>query len=475
MSDAVATVETVAADIGEHLTAGAAAVVEPKLEPELASAEEVTPFEFNEPFQTKIAALTMRDPTFVAATHHLLQPGYFENQGEALLVNLLLRYYAKYRRLPDPTTLLQLIKDDSKAKIIRAEHLPLVVAALKKLRVTDIADRDFAIDKVAEFARHQAVAKAIYDSVGLLEKKRFDKIEGLIKQAVEIAAENDSGDYDFFSNISQRTDVRLDKASGALPPTGIPTGVLKMDERLYHRGWGRKELTVLLGGAKAGKTMALINFAKSAALLKRNVLYVTLEVSRDIICDRLDACITDTMMTELSKHIHDVNNKVKSLVGKSGRLEVREYPTGAFSPRDLRRLIERYRSKGVQFDLVVVDYADIMAPSHRTDDPIENSKGVYMELRALAIEENLAMLTATQTNRTGYTAAVAKAEHVAEDFNKVRLADLMISINASDDERAKGEARLYFTASRNQESGFTMLVKQDRSRMQFIQSVISIE
>lgn len=162
-----------------------------------------------------------------------------------------------------------------------------------------------------------------------------------------------------------------------------------------------------------------------------------------------------------------------------------EYPSGTFSPNQLRQLVQRYKTPGrnpdgslrppIKFDLIVVDYADIMAPNYRTNDAIENSKSVYVDLRAIAFEENAAVLTATQTNREGFKSTVAKAEHVAEDFNKVRTVDLMISINKTEEEAARGESRLYFAASRNQESGFTVVIKQNLSMMKFIEDVVRIE
>ncbi|TOK02641.1 DNA helicase, partial [Vibrio parahaemolyticus] len=84
--------------------------------------------------------------------------------------------------------------------------------------------------------------------------------------------------------------------------------------------------------------------------------------------------------------------------------------------------------------------------------------------RAIAQREELAILSATQTNREGHKSVTAKAEHAAEDFNKIRTADLVISINATEEEMAKGEARLFFAASRNQKGEFTMRIKRDLSR-----------
>jgi len=240
-----------------------------------------------------------------------------------------------------------------------------------------------------------------------------------------------------------------------------------------------------LGGPKSGKTTALINFAKAASIAGYKVLYATCEVATDILSDRLDASISDTEIKSILDRINDVEGKIKAVMPRAGALKIHEYPSGTLTPTMLQAVIERYkspmmRSDGtvrppIQFDLVVVDYADIMAPDHRTNDSIENSKSIYLGLRAIASRENVAMLTATQGNRDGVKSTVMKMEHVADDFNKVRTVDLMISINITDEERANGEARLYFAASRNQEGGFTVFIKQELSKMKFISSIVRVE
>ena len=451
-------------------------------EPSLSKAETVVSeqsrvkFDFDQDFQTRVAVLTNRSVDFVNRVGHLLKPDYFENAGEAMLVNLALKYYARHRGLPSRPLMADIIKKARANKIIRDDVLLSVKEAFAAIYDTDdVTGREYVEERIVEFARHQATTAAIYKSVELVERGEFEKVEKYIKEAVEIGINEDGGAYDYYSNISLRTSKRLDEASGIKPPRGITTGHLKLDEILYHRGWGRKELATIMGGAKSGKTTALIGFAKAASLAKFNVLYVTLEVSAEIIGERLDAAISDTMIKELGKKIKDVESKVEAIAAASGKLVIHEYPSGTFSPKMLRALIDRYESKGQKFDLVVVDYADIMAPNHRYEDVIENSKSVYVDLRAIAQEKDIAMLTATQTNREGYKATVAKAEHVAEDFNKVRTVDLMISINITDEERSKGEARLYFAASRNQESGFTLFIKQDISKMKFIESIVRRE
>ena len=470
-ADLTAAEDSVAKMIGSSFTAGTATAAVPVSEPGV----EVLPFEFEPEFQTRIAALAIRDVDFLNHVGHLLKPQFFENAGEASIVNLALEFHSIYGEVPKRPVLIELIREAKTKGTIRKDVLPDSVKFLQVLPTIDVSNREYIETKVADFARHQAVSQAILSSVDLLGRGKFEKIEADIRAAIEIGVNEDGDSYDYYERVKERSATRIDLASGAMVPRGITTGVAKLDGVLFHRGWGRKELTTIMGGAKAGKTTALISFAKAASLAGYNVLYATLEVSKLIISDRLDASVTDTLMKELTTNIKAIEEIVTKLQEKAGRLILHEYPSGTLSPNMLRQLIDRYKAKGVKFDLIVVDYADIMAPNHRYDNVIENSKSVYVDLRAIAQQEDAAVLTATQTNREGYKSTVAKAEHVAEDFNKVRTVDLMISINITDEERTRNEARLYFAASRNQESGFTIFIKQDMARMKFIESVLRVE
>jgi len=472
--------------IGEAYSGVASAPVGPTAAPaEPAEPEVVEPFDFEGPFQTKVLSLAVRDGEFMRRSGHLLRPEYFTDAGEAALINIVIGYHDKYRCLPDRTTLVRLFRSNVAAKIIRGETVEMAKAAIKNALQAEIRDREYVEEQIVEFAKRQAMTAAILKAADLVGKGKMGPIEALVKEALNIGINEEGDAYDFWGRIETRSEVRADAKAGLRPPRGITTGVPKLDELLYHRGWGRRELTSIMGGAKAGKTTALINFAKSASLAGYNVLYVSLEVGTGIIADRADASIASVLMKELVNSFKDVEEKIKDIGRKAGKFILHEYPSGTLTPNMLRRLLERYRSPGrtsdgrprdpIKFDLIVVDYADIMAPNFRTTDPIENSKSVYVDLRAIAYEEDAAVLTATQTNREGFKATVAKAEHVAEDFNKVRTVDLMISINKTEEEARDGEARLYFAASRNQESGFTIVVKQNLAMMQFIQSVLRVE
>lgn len=448
---------------------------------------EATKFEFDAEFQMKVAVHAMRNLDFMRKTAHLLKPDYFENAGEAAMVNIALRYYKTYGTVPTPLAAKQLFSEDITNKVIRSDIKPAAMEAFKACfnGKADLSDGNYIAERIAEFARHQALSQAILTSVDMLERKQFDKIKATVKAACEVGLNTHGEEYDYYEKVAERTHERADRLAGKLPPTGITTGHKLIDELLYHKGWGRKELSVIMGGAKAGKTAFLINAAKAASLAGFNVLYVTCEVAARIIAERLDATMSDIEIKNLMSRMKEVEGKVAALKTRAGALKVHEYPSGTLTPTQLRALIERYKSpmmqpdgsvrQPIQFDLIVVDYADIMAPDFRTSDPIENSKQLYLALRAIASDENVAMLSATQTNRDGMKATVATMTHVSDDINKARTVDIMISINITDEERANGEARLYFAASRNQAGGFTIFVKQALSKMRFIESIIRVE
>ncbi|MEO9387224.1 DnaB-like helicase C-terminal domain-containing protein [Chromobacterium phragmitis] len=443
------------------------------LDTEFASSPVAT-FEFDAEFQSKIAALMLRDSVFMSRIDGLVEPAHFEDPCDAVLANMAIRYYKVYRKSPDRSIQAILLKEDIDKKIIRKEFVPEVIERLKKLNAIDISDRDFVVDNVAQFARCQAMTKAIESSIHKLDKRDFAGIEKEVQRALNVGANSEGAGYDFFEEIENRTTERKDRAAGKILDTGVTTGYAALDDRLYQKGWGRQELAVLMGPAKAGKTTAMINFAKNACGAGYNVLYVTLEVAAKIIAARLDASITRTPMMALGTKIMDIDTKIRAFRKKAGLFKIHEYPTGTLKVSELRRLILQYRSQGIKFDLIVIDYADLMAPEVFTQNPIENSKSIYVNLRGMAQIEDVAILTATQTNREGAKAGVVTMTHVAEDFNKIRIADVVISLNRNEEDIAAGQARLYFAASRNQAGNITVVVKQDMEAMIYIDSIVEV-
>ena len=435
-------------------------------------------FDFEEDFQNEIAALTAMDPNFIRRTRDCIQPGHFEDVGNAYLVNIAQTYFDQYNRLPGKASIwAQLIRDAIESKQLRKNFKDAVVDAFKRAKSSDLSDGDYAMDKITRFTKHQDIMSGLNECIDLASKGDWEGIERRMSKAFMQGAKGEYTEADYWSDLDKRTKLRKDIASGLIKPTGIPLGIPKIDNILYHKGLGRKEMTVLMAGAKKGKSMGLGDWALRFSKQGFNVLYATLEVSVDIIGDRMDANISRTDMDDLNTMINDVASKVQKISDapkKPGVLKLVEFPSGSLSPKGLQAYIERHKAEGIKFDVVVVDYADIMAPDNPTSDSQENSKQVWLGLRGIASRENVVMLTATQTNREGFKSDTAKAEHAADDFNKIRIADLVISINRTDQEREDNEARLFFAASRNQAGEFCIHIKQSLSKMGFIDKVLKV-
>lgn len=460
--------------IERNLTHSLAASFEGASEAEKAQDEPVAHYEFDEKFQMKIATLAVRDQVFARKVQGLIDPEHFENAAVATLVNLAQEHWNRYKQLPGTIAFSQILKDALISGKIRRDLKDEVVGTFKAMIKGDLSDRDYVADKVAEFARHQAIMKAMNKSLDMMGKNQYDQIAELIKKASSVGVSQTTNAYDYFAEIKSRSANRKDKVAGIKPPQGITTGLRKLDKFLYHEGWGRKELSLFMGWLKSGKSTGLLFFARNAAMAGHNTLYITLEMSEEIASSRIDASISEVMMKDLENNIDLVEEAVERAAKKAGHFFIDQMPGYSLTPSGLRQIIDSYAADGIRFDMIVLDYLDLMAPDFRTNSETENSKNIYVGVRAIAQEDDIAILSATQTNREGGKSIVAKAEHAADDINKLRIADLTISINASDDEKARGEMRLYFAAARNDASGITVQVKTESEKMIFIKSIIGV-
>lgn len=441
---------------------------------ETALATEEVKYNFDGDFQDKILTHVLRDESFMQLGSGVIFPNFFEDVGAQWLANYSLEYFKRFNQVPSLAIIgndLKILKTSGK---IKAEVLEAVTDKIRLVYSpkADLSNRDYTLEQTGAFAQKKALENAILNAAMLLDKggDNYDKAYKLIEDARGIGVIDDGVSYEYYESVEQRIDERLERDRlGA--KTGITTGVKELDNVLYHGGWGRKELSVLMGPPKAGKSIGLGEFAINASQAGYNVLYCSLENSASIVGDRMDANLSGTIMRDVTSAPGAIRGAISLATGKAGKLYIHEYPTGTMKPQDIRRLIKRYQSRGVVIDIVVVDYADIMAADYRSGEERLDSKQIYQGLRAIAQQENVAMLTATQTNREGAKATVAKATDVSEDINRLRIADVFMVIAASDQEKAEDTFRLYMSAMRNSESGIMFTCKSDRKRMKFIKKI----
>lgn len=437
----------------------------------------MTTVTFDNEFKDKALALNLRDRNFCERVDGLIKPEFFESEIDRYILGLVNNHYKKYRINPSPQALAHTYKEDKAAGVIRKELEGPINTKIKDLYKTDISDREYIIDKVAGFVQRQATVAATMLAADIIDNNGdLNSILPLFQKAIDVGVSDLSTAYDYNDGdaIKQRSAIRKARLAGEVSYNSVTTGFKEIDATLYRRGWGKGELTLLMAPSKRGKSIGLLDHALRAAEKGHKVLFVSLEVSTEIQVDRMDANISGVKMDNLTVEIDKVDERVTKWTQRAATLKLHEYPSGTFGVSHLRRLIKKYQAIGITFDLVCVDYLDIMLSESSGIDGIEKSKQVGIDLRALAQTENVAMLSATQTNRTGAEVEVITMVHVAEDFNKIRTADLVITINVSEIEQETGEARLYYAASRNQKP-VTITVKRDLSIMKHIKEVVDIK
>lgn len=433
---------------------------------------------FDDAFQEQLAAHYLRDDVFVQSVGSLVDPDYFENETLAALVAVQREYLNRYNACCTLKTFVQVLQRMIGAKRVKIADMNEAKRLLGVIHKDPLKDRQFVIDTIAEFARKQALANGTMVLVDALDKDdttAIDKALIVVEEAKQVGAADTAAAMDFQATRQDRMNKRALRAAGSYTNGGITTGCAELDEKLTpHRGWGRKELAILMAPPKGGKTAAMIHFAKAAAEAGKSVFYASCEVSEEIIGDRLDANISGIPLKELEKRADEVDKAIESWEQTSGlgRLIVQAFPIRTLKVSELTRIIKRYEAQGITFDMIVVDYLGIMKPEHHYGDNKRfGIAEIGQDLRAMGTIFNAAVLTAYQTNREGTKKAqrnVADGTDAAEDYEAVRTADALITINADEDMKQHGEVLLYFSEMRNAESGIRLRFGQDLTCMRFI-------
>jgi replicative DNA helicase len=313
-------------------------------------------------------------------------------------------------------------------------------------RPEDIKDghNEWLMDEFENFTRHKALERAIIDSADLLEKKDYGQVEAKIKEAVQISLTKDMG-TDYFADPRQRL-LRIKDKNGQ-----ISTGWPSLDRRLFG-GMNRGELNIFAGGSGAGKSLFLANLGVNWALQGLNVIYLTLELSEDLVCMRMDAMTTGIGTKEIFKELDDVEMKVRIIGKKSGAYQVKYMPSGK-TANDIRAYLKEYEIKtGRKVDVLLVDYLDLLMPQSKKISPADlfiKDKYVSEELRNLAVEKQCILVTAAQLNRGAVEEVEFDHSHISGGLSKIQTADNVFGIFTSRAMRERGRYQIQLMKTRS--------------------------
>lgn len=301
------------------------------------------------------------------------------------------------------------------------------------------SDDAWLIDTTEKFCQEKAIYNAIMDAIQILDNKDATKDKGsiplLLSDALGVSFDPNVG-HDYIDKWSDRFDF-YHKVENRIPFD------LAYFNKITSNGVPRKTLSVILAGTGVGKTLAMCHFAAAALQQHYNVLYITLEMAEEKIAERIDANLLDVTMKDLhllSKEMYQTRMSKLNARCK-GKLIIKEYPTATANMNHFRALLNdlKMKSKFVP-DIIFVDYLNICASARIKAGSNVNSymyiKAIAEELRGLAVERNVAMFTATQVNRTGFTNTDPGLEDTAESFGLPATADLMFALISTDEMEA---------------------------------------
>jgi archaellum biogenesis ATPase FlaH len=303
---------------------------------------------------------------------------------------------------------------------------------------------DWLLLEFETFSRHKALEAAILKSADLLESVDYGPVEDLVKKAVQIGLQKDLG-TNYFDDPRARLEAIKDNNGQ------VSTGWAALDKKLFG-GFNRGELNIFAGGSGAGKSLFLANLGVNFAQKGMNVLYLTLELSENLVSMRVDSMLTEISTRDIFKNIDEVELKVKMIGKKSGAFQVKYMPSGK-TPNDIRSYIKEYEIKtGRKIDVLLIDYLDLLMPNGAkvsAENLYIKDKYVSEELRNLAMELQTVFVTAAQLNRGAVEEIEFDHSHISGGLSKIQTADNVFGIFTSRAMRERGRYQLQLMKTRS--------------------------
>jgi KaiC/GvpD/RAD55 family RecA-like ATPase len=294
------------------------------------------------------------------------------------------------------------------------------------------------------FTRRQELERAILKSADLLEKGEFEPVEKLIKDAVQISLTKDLG-TDFWADPEGMFSKYFD--TGGQVSTGWP----QMD-RLLYGGFSRGELNIFAGGSGSGKSLVMMNIALNWVQQGLHGVYITLELSEELTGLRTAAMLTDMSTKDIRRDKENAALKIKMVGRKSGSYQVKALPAQS-NINDVRAFLKEYQIKtGHKVDFVMVDYLDLLMPVSAKVSPNDlfvKDKYVSEELRNLAKELGILLVTASQLNRSAVEEIEFDHSHISGGISKINTADNVFGIFTSRAMKERGKYQIQCMKSRS--------------------------
>ena len=361
-----------------------------------------------------------------------IKPIYFANRDERIVFEEIEKFLEKYNALPTKETLT--IGVDSR-KDLTDEEYKKIVELIGSLEKTEV-DLQWLHDETEKFCKDKAIYNAVLDGIKIIDGKDKQRtpeaIPTILSDALAVSFDLTVG-HDYVDDGLNRYEFYHKKEDK-----------IKFDLDYFNKitkgGLPQKTLNIALAGTGVGKSLFMCHVASSVLMQGKNVLYITLEMAEERIAERIDANLMNITIDDLhtlpKKMFENYLTKIQKKT--NGKLIIKEYPTASAHVGNFRSLIKELALKrSFRPDIIFVDYLNICASSRFRGNANVGSyfyiKAIAEELRGLAVETNVPIVSATQTTRSGFVSSDIGLEDTSESFGLPATADLMFALISTEE------------------------------------------
>ena len=382
--------------------------------------------EYNVEVQKLFLEMMLEDAQSYVRVQNIYNPENFDKSLRKA-AEFIKEHSAKYNTLPDKTQI-------------------SAACGITLLRVPELNEGHFEwfMTEFEAFTKRQELERAILKSADLLEKGEFEPVEKLIKDAVQISLTKDMG-TDYFADPKARIEKYFNSGGQ------VSTGWTQLD-RLLYGGFSRGELNIFAGGSGSGKSLVMMNIALNWLQQGLSGVYITLELSEELTALRTDAMLTNMSTKDIRRDMDTTELKVKMVGKKSGQYRVKGLPAQS-NVNDIRAYLKEVQIQtGIKVDFVMVDYLDLVMPVSAKVSPNDlfvKDKYVSEELRNLAKELGVLLVTASQLNRSAVEEIEFDHSHISGGISKINTADNVFGIFTSRAMKERGKYQIQCMKSRS--------------------------
>ena len=391
-----------------------------------------------ERIETTILRNLVYNEEYARKTIPFIQSDFFEERSEKIIFEEIVSFITKY----DSCATLEALNIEVENRTdLTAEEVKNINDISKELNDLPV-DNQWLLDTTEKWCRDRAIYLALMESIHIADgdddKRNRDAIPSILSEALAVSFDNNIG-HDYILNANDRYEY-YHRTEDKIPFD------LEYFNKITKGGLPNKTLNIALAGTGVGKSLFMCHFASSVLLQGRNVLYITMEMAEEKIAERIDANLLNTAIQNLSDLPKPMFDKKVAKIAKKtqGQLIIKEYPTAAAHSGHFKALLnELALKKSFKPDIIFVDYLNICASSrYRTGSNVNSYsyiKAIAEELRGLAVEANVPILSATQTTRSGYGSSDVDLTDTSESFGLPATADLMFALISTEELEGLGQ------------------------------------